>query len=482
MAGRFMVAMREIASVERNIFHPYVGQLLLNEDGTLAQRGGMMGLRIYDDLERDGRVYSVMQKRKLALAAYPWLLEGGNAATKKLVSEKLKGMNFIETITGLMDAILKGFAVGEVMWEIDGDELVPRKVITRDQRRFRFDIYYVLHLLTYGNMLVGEDLPPRKFIVHSFGAKDGSPYGLGLGTRLFWCVFFKRQDIGFWLAYLDKFGMPTAMGKYPPDSSEALKDKLREALDAIAQDTGILVPEGMVIELLEAEGRSGNDGYEKLARYMDEQIAEIVLGETLTTNIGSVGSKAAAGVHNDVRLELVQADAELLAGSLNDSLVPWIVDLNMPGAPYPRIRWEVQQPEDLTARATRDTQIVGWGFMPTLKYVKETYGGEWVEKPTPAPLAPGDDPAAAAARFAEAARRGPSPTPAAFAERLGAEAQPSVETMAKTIRDLLGRCSSLEEARDRVIELYPDLDARHFAEVMTEAVAAADLAGRHEVR
>jgi phage gp29-like protein len=481
MAKRFMVALREIASVERNIFHPFVGRLLLNEDGTLAERGGMLGLRVYDDLERDGQVYSVMQKRKLALAAYPWLLEGGSAASRTLVEETLKAMNFVETTTGLMAAILKGFAVGEVMWERDDDALVPRKVIMRDQRRFRFDIDYVLHLLTYGNMLVGEDLPPRKFIVHSFGSPDGSPYGLGLGTRLFWCVFFKRQTIGFWLSYLDKFGMPTAIGKYPPSVSEDLKTKLRDALDAIAQDTGIIIPEGMMIELLEAQGRSANDGYEKLCRYMDEQISQIVLGETLTTNIGDVGSKAAAGVHNDVRLELVQADAELLAGTLNNSLVPWIVDLNMPGAPYPRIRWEVQQPEDLTARATRDTMIVGWGFKPTLKYVTETYGGEWVEKPSPelgAATGTDDEPNA---RFAEGAAR-PSLAPAAFAERLAGEAQPTIEAMAKVLGDLLGRCGSLEEARDRIIELYPDLDARHFADVMTRAVAAADLAGRYEAR
>lgn len=492
----------EIASVERNIFHPFVGRLLLNEDGTLATRGGMLGLRIYDDLERDPRVFSVMQKRKLALAAYPWQVDGESKRACKLVEKHLKGMNFIETTTGLLDAILKGFSVGEVMWEIDGAEIRPKKVIMRDQRRFRFDVEYQIHLLTYSNMLVGEDLPPRKFVTHSYGAKDGSPYGLGLGTRLFWCVFFKRQDIGFWLGFLDKFGSPTTVGKYPPNATPELKQKLLDALEAIAQETGIIIPEGMMVELLEAERAGSNDGYEKLARYMDEQIAEAVLGETLTTNIGDVGSKAAGSVHNDVRLELTQADAELLAASLNESLVKWIVDLNMPGTAYPKLSWAVQQPDDLGARADRDAKIYQLGFKPTLKYITETYGGEWEERQVQAPPAVDpeqEDPTFAArspwppewmalmsaarkgAAFAEGVSDGRGLV-AANAERLALAASPAIEAMAARIGQLLDEVGSLEEMRDRLIELYPDLDAESFARAMEQAVTACDLAGRYIVK
>ena len=393
-------------------------------------------------------------------------------------------MNFIETCTGLMDAILKGFSVGEVMWKTDRDRIVPDRVIMRDQRRFRFDIDYVLHLLTYSNMLVGEDLPPRKFVTHAFGAKDGSPYGLGIGSRLYWYVFFKRQDIGFWLAFLDKYGMPTAMGKYPPQSSEDLKQKLLDALNAIAQDTAVIIPEGMAAELLESARTGDNSGFETLARYMDEQIAEIVLGETLTTNVGSVGSKAAGQVHNDVRLELTQADAELLAASLNRTLIPWIVDLNFPGAPYPKILWDVDQPDDLGARADRDTKIYALGFKPTLQYVTETYGEGWEPRdmtpPATAPGADGDEASAGDGEFAEPPLHAPALTPLAFADRLGDAAAPSIEAMVGKIRQLLAASGSLEEARDRLVELYPDLDPGALARAMMQALTASDLAGRHE--
>jgi phage gp29-like protein len=201
-------------------------------------------------------------------------------------------------------------------------------------------------MLTRSDLLLGELLPPRKFIVHRYGAKDESPYGKGLGHVLFWPVFFKRQDIGFWLVFADKFGSPTAIGKYPPGAKKEEQKKLLDALGAIAQDAGVIVPEGMLIELLEAARTGSIDTYEKLARYMDEQISTTVLGETMSTNASSAGlGSGQANVQNDVRVEIAQADADMLSDTLNATLVRWIVDYNMPGAGYPTL-WRSFEEDD----------------------------------------------------------------------------------------------------------------------------------------
>jgi hypothetical protein len=52
-------------------------------------------------------------------------------------------------------------------------------------------------------------MPERKFWTFSAGAAtDDEPYGLGLGHFLYWPVFFKRNDIKFWLIFLEKFAAP----------------------------------------------------------------------------------------------------------------------------------------------------------------------------------------------------------------------------------------------------------------------------------
>jgi phage gp29-like protein len=254
-------------------------------------------------------------------------------------------------------------------------------------------------------MVEGEALPERKFIVHSVGGKDGSPFGQGVGSRLFWPVFFKRKGIGFWLIFADKFGSPTSVGKYPAGASLADQQKLLDALDAIAQDAGVIVPEGMRIELLEAKRSGSIDTYEKLARYMDEQITLAVLGETMTTIAQAAGlGSGLADVHNDVRKELAQADADLLSDTLNATLVKWIVDYNVPGAAYPKVWRSFKETIDLNARADRDTKIKGLGFEPDQNYITETYGPGWKKRAAPSPAAPLGGLASQTA-FAESLRR-----------------------------------------------------------------------------
>jgi phage gp29-like protein len=369
---------QEIASVERDINYTVYGGVLQNPDETLLKRGSGKGLKLYDEIEEDAHAYAVLQKRKLAVISRPWEIKAGGTSRKdrlaaELVEKQLE-KKLDQLSCDLLDATLKGFAVSEPMWEDTGDEILVKKFLARDQRRFTFAPDNSLRLLTLQNMVTGEAVPARKFIRHSFGAKDGNPFGRGLGSKLYFPVWFKRQGISFWLVFCEKFGMPTAVGKYPNGSTQAEINKLKEALRSVAQDAGVVIPEGMLIELLEASRSSTSDLYERIVRYMDEQMSECVLGETLTTNIGSVGSKAAADTHNGVRLEITKADADLLSATLNETYCVWVTELNIPGANPPTV-WRIfEEQEDLDKRSDRDKKLFDMGYRLTPKKVEEVYG------------------------------------------------------------------------------------------------------------
>ena len=72
---------------------------------------------------------------------------------------------------------------------------------------------------------------------------------------------------------------------------------------------------------------AGNDVFERLARWVDEQTSKAVLGQTMTSDNGS--SQAQANVHNDVRHDIAVSDARSLTGSLNRDLVMPYVDLKL---------------------------------------------------------------------------------------------------------------------------------------------------------
>jgi len=472
----------EVATVIRDVTFPTYSGVLRHQDDTLLTRGQSKGLKIYDEIERDCTVYGDLQKRKLAVISRPWQVDPASdspidkkAADLVRVQLASQSLNFDLVCLNMLDAILKGFSVGEVIWEIIGGEVVATQIKARDQRRFGFDDQYQLRLKTPGNFIPGMELPERKFIVHSFGSKDGSPYGLGLGTRLFWPAFFKRQGTSFWLALMDKFGSPTPIGKYPNGTSAPDQANLLSALDALSQSAGVVIPQDMIIELLEAKASGGSvDTYPALCHYMDDQITIAVLGESATTKGGGGQAASAAITRNEVRLELVQADADLLSATLNGTIVKWITEINVPGATPPRVWRKVEEQKDLGAVATRDKTIFDMGFRPTLAYITETYGGEWTEIPLTPTIVPGTASGLTAA-FAENSQAS-SP-----GSQMDDDSTVAWDAVMAHITDLVTSADSLPALQATLTDAYGELPLDDLRKIMAQAFQLAALTGMADV-
>jgi len=478
----------QYADLTRDIFSPsYWGGTLRNLDTILQTRGGGQGLRIYDELERDSMAFAVLQKRKMAVIARPWKIEAASTSLRdrkaaEFVEGVLGALNFDKVCFDLLDSLLKGYAVSEIVWEMRDGYLIPAQIIPRAQRRFVFDTDFKPRLLTTTDMLRGEELPERKFIVHSTGGKDGSPYGLGLGHQLFYPVLFKRQSTVFWMAFAERHGEPVVVGKYPsmglPDYD---RNKFQQALERIGQETALTMQTDMIVELLES--KSGNiTAYEPLLKMLDEQIATIVLGETMSTQSKGAGlGSGQAEVHNSVRLELSQADADLLSGTLNDTLIKWLVELNLPNAQPPRVWRDFSTGEDLKARAERD-QIVATmsGLRPTAKYIQETYGGEWeaaTVTPDTTASAPPDTQAAATARLSASTPQFTADQQA-IEDRTDAALQGlSLGVSNDAIKAAIKAAKSPDDLAERLAILLRDSDAAQFEHTLSRALFAADVMG-----
>lgn len=471
---------QEIATVAKDITYPAYGGIMRSSDDVLALKGGSKGLAIYDDLERDPWVYACLHKRKMAVIGRPWIVEPASESRldKKaadMVRAHLNMLSFDAACYHLLDAILKGRSAGEIMWVVDGNELRPAEIRPRDGRRFTYDDTGSLRLLTIASPLYGEEVPDKKFIVHRFGAKDGNPHGLGLGQKLWWPVFFKRQGLAFWLQFLDKFGAPTAVGKYQAGVDI---NQLEDALRRIAHDAGVALPEGAAVELLEAK-RGGVATHEHLVRYMDEQIAAAILGEG--GGKGSGGELASAAIlRNELRLELVQADADILTDTLAATLVAWDVELNMPGAKPPRVRREVKEEEDLKARVERDKILYEMGFKPTLDYIRETYGGQWEMAATPpTKTLPG---AIAPAEFSETGEKATTilDQAAIDAALTAIPAETMQAQMAQLLSPLfseLENAGGYEAAMELLAGKFPALDAGKLESLLARALFVSELWG-----
>jgi phage gp29-like protein len=354
-------------------------EYLTPTDSVLKQKGG--SLAVYKEVLRDDQVKSVFEQRRRAVVSADWIVEPGadDAASKAAadaLTENLDEIGWDRITDRQLYGIFYGYSVAEIMWE-PRDNLVRFKDIkVRDRSRFVFDREHHVYLKVDERY---ERMPDRKFWTVSTGADhDDEPYGLGLGHWLYWPVWFKRNDIKFWLVFLEKFGQPTPTAKIPAGKMEdaSFRAKALNALRAITTDSAVLLPEGVEVDLLEA-ARSGAADYEGMCKAMDAAIAKIILSQTMTTDNGS--SRSQAEVHQGVADKVVKADADLVCESFNNGPVKWWCEWNFPGALPPRVRRITEPPEDLSKRADRDAKIKQLGYEPTEEYVRETYGDGWVK-------------------------------------------------------------------------------------------------------
>ena len=272
--------------------------------------------------------------------------------------------------------------------------------------------------------------------------------------------------------------MPTAVGRYGKNASPTEQAKLLQATQAIQVDSGIIVPDGMPIELLEAS-RSGTGDYKSLWDTMNESIRRVVLGQTSSSG-GTPGRLGDDDLQEQVLKAIVKADSDVICESFNRGPVKWLTMMNFANANPPRVYREFEEAEDLNQKAQRDKTVTEMsGYRPTLAQIQADYGGEWERVATEPP--------------AGAEEKSAVKNPAGFAafphkdevskiiDRMEIEDDPYFDDWLNKVRDQLSQADSYEDFQTRIDALIPSLDFAQYAELMTQASVAAFYRGQYDV-
>jgi phage gp29-like protein len=450
--------------------------------------------------EKDLHYRAVLQTRKLAVAGLPWDVQPADAsrAAKKaadLARRVLEAIDLPELAVQLLDALSKGYAVAEIVWATDGPSWVPEAILPREAHWFQFDLDTGRELRLIDGSAEGQALPAYKFMLHTPKVMAGLPLMGGLARSALWAWVFKSYALRDWAAYAELYGQPIRLGKYEAGATREDIAVLKQAVFELGSDAGAVIPADMALEIIESGAKSASaDLYSGLIEYLDRQVSKAVLGQTLTTDQGSTGSLAQARVHDEVRADLMRADARALAATLTRDLIAPLIRLNMPGAPLPHLRLIVEEPEDMAALADQLSKLVPLGMPIPQAWVRGKWGipeaapGEPVLGQT-APATPAEPVGAPVAnawhrrmQSAHAAREA-DPTPIApQTERMAEEAAPAWGEIMDGIKRMVDQAQSLEQLRDALLAAYGDLPTDRLAEIMAMGFAAAELAGRYDVR
>lgn len=452
--------------------------------------------------EKDPHLFSLLQNRKNAVLGLDWeVLPFSSDAQDRRVAEFVADVlgnleGFEDNLLDLLDAIGKGFSVLEIIWEVEGRRAYPRALNWVHQKRFRFGDLGELRLVT-DDQIRGIELPPNKFVIHRYKARSGLASRAGISRVLAWFYLFKNFSIKDWVRYAEVFGMPLRLGKYDASASEEDKRALYQALVDLGSDAAGIISKATEIEFIEPKINTSTNTFAELIEYIDRQMSKAVLGQTLTSEIGSSGSYAAAQVHNQVRQDLVEADCKALAETLRVYLIRPLVLFNF-GDEYlrrlPWVKFHYEQPEDLKPVAEVYATLIGRVGLPvSAEHVYERFG---IPKPAPgdtilappsagmfAMKAPAPNPTAAPALQAILKDTPPDPKQAqraidamaAVATQVGAGViGETLEPLLRVVRE----ATSFEDLRVRLIEAYEHLDTEQLEDLLFRAMYAAELLGR----
>jgi SPP1 gp7 family putative phage head morphogenesis protein len=355
--------------------------------------------------DRDAHLLGVLAVRKRAVANLAWRIEpaADTPADRQAATWCERVVREIDGLEGgfvdLLDAIYKGFAVCEIGWGLRAGRHVPVELSYRPQRWFRPDPDdpELWRLLDPVDPVWGVPLQPHGYVVHVAKAKSGFPTQAALGRVLVWLYLFKAYALKDWVAYCEMFGSPLRVGKFPAGSKKPDIDALYAALVQLGVDAAAVVPADMQVDFVSDTGnRTGGDTFERLLQWTDRAASKAILGQTLTTEEGTSGTQALGTVHNEVRQDIVVADAKQLARTLRRDLLEPLVRFNFPGLEAPQWVFAAEPPRDeqvvtatQTARAAVFAAARQLGVPVPLAQVRdeldirEPTGGEPVLGPPP---------------------------------------------------------------------------------------------------
>lgn len=293
----------------------------------------------------------------------------------------LEENGFQGAVYDLCDAVGKGVCVQEVIWQRNSDGIIPRATVWVDPRHWGFDS--TVNQLGYKpNRTDWRPFAKHKFLIGKFKNRSGNSLGYGLARSLGWwwgAVVYGRQ----WLArYAEQHGQPFRLAKHPKGTPETELVKIMDRLKEMGEAGIGLIPKDATLELIESSKSAGDLPQSVLLQLADQICDILILGQTLTTDVGDSGSRALGEVHQSVRKDRLVEVAEWSADMLNMQLVPSIIELNWGNREeLPYLRFEIEEARDPVAAAQRDQILHAMGVPLSVGELRERHSLAEPESP-----------------------------------------------------------------------------------------------------
>ncbi|TXI14238.1 MAG: DUF935 family protein [Pedobacter sp.] len=268
---------------------------------------------LYQLAMSDAHLSSQINSRKIKTLGAPFSVIKGNTSSKEL-TELLKRPWFGDFMSLALDSIFYGHSLIEFGELVDGHfgsvHLIDRNLVIQEKG---------LVLIKVGDE---KGFPYRDEPFNEYLIEIGSADQLGLLKDAVPEVIWKRNARSDWSVRSEKFGMPVVVIRTSSTDAKELDAKEMMASSIGSNGYAILHIDDQV-EFHESQHSDAYQVYLEQARFCDEQLSKLILGQTGVSDKKSfVG---AAQVHERLMNEYVERDMRWLENVINYQLFPFLI-------------------------------------------------------------------------------------------------------------------------------------------------------------
>ena len=266
---------------------------------------------LYNEIILDAHLSGIIEnQRKLRVLSFDFRIVDKDGNTDEALTDFFQQQWFRTFCNHALDADYYGHTLMQITLTNQHPliELIPRDHVEPVRGyilKYNFDYKGIEYRNVYDDVLV----------------EFGNPLDLGLLNKAAPLVLFKRNAMNAWSEYADIFGMPVRIGKTNTNRKEDL-DRMENALNEMGKAAYAVFGMGEEIEFVESHKTAGEMVYDRMMERINSELSKLILGNTMTSDVGRSGSRAQAEVHENASNDVIDADKLKLKYLVNDKLIP----------------------------------------------------------------------------------------------------------------------------------------------------------------
>lgn len=230
-----------------------------------------------------------------------------------------------QMLEDIIDAYGKGVSIQEINYEMVDGEILPWS--TNYINAYK----YTINAADQTIYLVDGTTPdPDKFIMSIYRNRSTTNRtALGVYQSLAWLWAVQIFVMDYWGQSIQKFGMPFRTVTYPHNADAAFKQQLADLMDDFGSSGFAVFPTGCEFQVIESSISGKENPHKDFIDYCNTTADIIMLGNTLTTEVGKTGGAySTAKVHENKEENIVSNLTDYVIDTLNEQFVNAVLRAN----------------------------------------------------------------------------------------------------------------------------------------------------------